>query len=240
MPYDKLPNRQAPNLLNDDGTASIATAVMMSHHGLRRDLARFASALDELARGASSTADALREEWTSYRNTLHGHHEAEDQGLFPSLASAHESVRQTIERLGADHRLIDPLLERGDAAFAALPDTKAAAAVVSELTTLLWPHLATEEAELIPFLRPAKDFPPPGTEADADMYAKGFAWAMHGVAPEVVDRVLEMLPEILRARLPAARAEFAARCERVWGTTSAGAATTPIPMCRVADSTTHS
>lgn len=126
MPYDKLPNRQAPNLLNDDGTASIATAVMMSHHGLRRDLARFASALDELARGASSTADALREEWTSYRNTLHGHHEAEDQGLFPSLASAHESVRQTIERLGADHRLIDPLLERGDAAFAALPDTKAA------------------------------------------------------------------------------------------------------------------
>jgi len=36
---------QAPNLLNDDGTASIATALMSSHHAFRRDLARFAHAL---------------------------------------------------------------------------------------------------------------------------------------------------------------------------------------------------
>jgi len=30
----------APALLDDDGEASVATAIMMSHHGLRRDLAR--------------------------------------------------------------------------------------------------------------------------------------------------------------------------------------------------------
>ena len=144
----------APNLLNDDGSASIATALMMSHHGFRRDLARFAKALELLAQGDTSRVEALREEWKNYRATLHGHHEAEDGGVFPTIASKHESARATIERLSADHRRIDPLLERGDRAFAELPSTKSAIGVVRELEELLQPHLATEEAELIPFLIP--------------------------------------------------------------------------------------
>jgi hypothetical protein len=38
-----------------------------------------------------------------------------------------------------------------------------------------------------------------------------------------------MLPEGLRARLPAARAAFEERWKRVWGSVPAGSATTPIP-----------
>jgi len=219
----------APKLLNDDGTASIATAIMMSHHGLRRDLARFAKALERIAAGDTSRADAVREEWQSYRATLHGHHEAEDNGVFPSLASEHASVRATIEKLGADHRCIDPLLERGDRAFAELPKTDEAVVIVRELGELLHPHLGIEEAELIPLLRGAKEFPAPPTEEIAEMYAQGFSWAMNGIAPEVLEQVYEMLPETLRAKLPAARAAFEARCERVWGSTKAGASRTPIP-----------
>jgi hemerythrin-like domain-containing protein len=219
----------APNLLNDDGTASIATALMMSHHGFRRDLARFGRALTRIAAGDAAGATAVREEWQRFRATLHGHHESEDHGVFPGLAGAHESVRATIEKLGADHRRIDPLLERGDRAFAELPRTDEAAAVVRQLGELLAPHLAIEEAELIPFLRQAKEFPAPPSDEVAAMYAEGFSWAMNGIAPEVLERVYDMLPEILRARLPAARAAFNARCERVWGSAKAGAATTPIP-----------
>ncbi len=219
----------APNLLNDDGTASMATAIMMSHHGFRRDLICFARALEKIAAGDVSRADAVREEWQKFHATLHGHHEAEDNGMFPGLASQHESVRATIEKLGADHRRIDPLLERGDKAFAELPKAAAALAVVRELEELLTPHLATEEADLVPFLRGAKQFPPPPTDEVAEMYAQGFSWAMHGVAPDVLERVNDMLPEILRTKLPAARAAFEARCERVWGTAKAGAARTPIP-----------
>ncbi|HVJ16679.1 MAG TPA: hemerythrin domain-containing protein [Polyangiaceae bacterium] len=222
-----MPN--APQLLNDDGTASMATAIMMSHHGLRRDLGRFARALTRIAAGDRSRAEAVSEEWQRYRATLHGHHEAEDNGLFPSLAGSHESARATIEKLGADHRRIDPLLERGDRAFADLSTPDAAAAVVRELEELLYPHLAIEEAELVPFLRGAKEFPPPPNDEAAEMYAQGFSWAMHGVAPDVLERAYEMLPEILRAKLPGARAAFAARFERVWGSASAGAARTPIP-----------
>jgi hemerythrin-like domain-containing protein len=221
--------KHAPRLLNDDGTASMATALMSSHHGFRRDLARFARALERIAGGDTSRAAAVAEEWQKLHAGLHGHHQAEDTGLFPNLAQEHPAVRATIERLGADHRRIDPLLERGDAAFAELPNVTKARAVIAELSELLGPHLALEEAELIPFLRAATSFPAPATEADAEMYAQGFAWAMHGLAPAVLAALDEMVPPSLRAKLPAARAAFEARCERVWGSALAGAALTPIP-----------
>jgi len=220
---------KAPNLLNDDGTASMATALMMSHHAFRRDLARFGEALRRIAAGETAKTDAVREEWQKFHATLHGHHEAEDSGVFPSLSAEHESVRATIEKLGKDHRRIDPLLERGDRAFAALPTTDSALSVVHELQDLLAPHLATEEAEVIPFLRGEKEFPAPPTEDLAEMYAQGFSWAMNGIASDVLERVLAMLPESVRAKLPAARAAFEERCIRVWGTAGSGASRTAIP-----------
>jgi len=215
-----------PNLLNDDGTASMATALMMSHHALRRDLHRFARALAPLD---IARIDAIREEWQSFHFHLHGHHEAEDQGVFPGIVAEAASLATTIDKLSADHRRIDPLLECGDRAFADLPGAvDAAAAVVRELQALLDPHLATEEVELIPFLRAAKAFPTP-PDAEVDLYAEGFAWAMQGVAPDVLDQVCAMLPKVLLAKLPAARAAFQVRCERVWGNFAVGAARTPIP-----------
>jgi len=100
---------------------------------------------------------------------------------------------------------------------------------VRELQELLSPHLALEEAELIPFLRAASSFPPPPNDEVLAMYADGFAWSMQGIAPEVLAKVYAMLPETLLSRIPAARAAFDARCERVWGPLKPGAATTPIP-----------
>lgn len=222
-----MPN--APALLNDDGTASIATAFMLSHHGFRRDLARFTAALSNVADGDASRVEALRDEWARFHATLHGHHEVEDQGVFPGTAAEHPGVRATIDRLSADHRRIDPLLERGDAAFANLPDTPAAVAVVSELKALLDPHLATEEAELVPFLRSVTSFPPPPDDAAAKLYAEGFAWCMHGVAEDVIERVYEMLPPVILAQLPEARAAYTRRAERSFGSAPRGAARTPIP-----------
>jgi len=219
----------APNLLNDDGSASMATALMMSHHAFRRDIARFASALEKIANGDASRADAVREEWHNYRGALHGHHEMEDTRIFPHVKSQAAALASTIDQLSADHRQIDPLLERGDRGFAELPKTELAASVVAELSALLAPHLATEEAQVIPFLRAAKEFPSPQDDAEAELYASGFAWSSHGVAPQVLEQVFAMLPGSLTSRLPAARAAFDARCERVWGSASAGAAFTPIP-----------
>lgn len=221
--------QHAPQLLNEDGSASMATMFMMAHHGLRRDLARFAVALEELPPGDASKAGLLRDEWQSYRNTLHGHHQMEDARVFPHLTSQQQALGAVIDRLSADHRKIDPLLERGDQAFAALPDASAAKALIAELRGLLGDHLALEEAEVVPFLRGAREFPTPASDAEAELYAHGFAWSMYGIAPEVLAQVEAMLPAALTSRLPTARAAFAARCERVWGAVSEGAARTPIP-----------
>jgi hypothetical protein len=131
-------------------------------------------------------------------------------------------------------RVVDILAHRtlalsAIAAFEGLPDTEAAKYVVAELKALLEPHLAAEEAEVVQFLRAAKEFPAPATDAEAELYAQGFAWSTHGIADEVLERVFSILPESLTSRLPAARADFERRCERVWGSARAGSATTPIP-----------
>jgi hypothetical protein len=215
--------------LNDDGTASMATALMMSHHGLRRDLARFSRTLRAAGSDPNKT-ETLREAWESYHATLHGHHQAEDNGIFPSLKKEQPTVAATIDKLASDHLLIDPLLESGDRAFAGLPGSLAEATrVVDELEAILGPHLALEEAEIVPFLRGAKSFPAPASDAEAEMYAKGFAWAMHGIHPNVLEKLDAMLPEALKTRLPAARAEFDARAEQLFGPLQVTASTTPIP-----------
>jgi hypothetical protein len=206
--------------LDDEGNPSIATALLGSHHAFRRDIARFAMALGRVAQGDGSRATALREEWQHYREALHGHHEAEDSGIFPGCVAERPSLAPLIEKLTADHRKIDPLLERGDRAFAALPDPAAiegAVRVIGDLAALLDPHLALEEAEVIPVLRAQREFPAPPDDAMADLYAQGFAWSMAGLPADVLARLLAWLPESLTRRLPAARAAYEERAIRVWG-----------------------
>lgn len=216
-----------PNLLNDDDSASMATMFMMSHHGFRRDLARFARAL---TRGdVSERVQPLQEEWRSFKNTLHGHHQMEDSNMFPNMLGQFPALSECIAQLSADHAQIDPLLAQGDTAFAELPNTAAAIAIVRQLQALLDSHLAREEENIVPLIRGAKTFPTPGSEAEAAMYAQGFAWCMQGIAADISTKVYALLPEIVTARLPAALRAFDERCERVWGSAKAGATRTPVP-----------
>ena len=206
--------------LDDEGNPSIATTLLGSHHAFRRDLPRFALALGRVAQGDTARVAALREEWTHYREALHGHHEAEDTGVFPGCVAEQPSLAPLVEKLTADHRKIDPLLERGDRGFAALPEPAAIeeiGRVVGELAALLDPHLALEEAEIIPVLRAQREFPAPPDDAMADLYAQGFAWSMAGLPDDVVAKMLAWLPGSLTSRLPAARAAYQARAIRVWG-----------------------
>lgn len=223
----------ATPLLNADGSASMATLAMMSHHGLLRDIARFKHALPKLAASGPDKAEALRDEWTQYRNALHGHHTVEDERIFPGLRTAHPELADVFARLDADHRRVDPLLARGDAAFADLATKQnEAIAVVAQLSTLLDDHLAFEEANIVTFLREAKEFPPPATDAEAEMYAMGFAWSLHGIAPNVIAQVNKMLPSALTSRLPAARTAFEQRCIRVWGSAATAESSTSVPASR--------
>jgi hypothetical protein len=63
----------------------------------------------------------------------------------------------------------------------------------------------------------------------AAMYAQGFSWSMLGIADEVLEQVLKILPEILTSRLPSARKAFAEQWERVWGAVPVGLSRTSVP-----------
>lgn len=209
----------------------MATMLLMAHHAFRRDMARFVRAVAEIKAGDASRADAVRDEWEkSYRQALHGHHTMEDSHIFPDIRAKHPALASALDALTEQHHQIDPLLEKSGEAFADLAHPEKAEAVLDELKTLLDQHLAFEEAEITPSLREAKEFPAPTDDATASLYAQGFAWSTQGIAPEVLDKVWELLPEILLAKLPAAQKEFEARSERVWGTYAVGSATTPIPQ----------
>jgi hypothetical protein len=213
-------------LLDNDGTASMATMIMTSHFAFRRDIACFARALAADIRDAA----ALGEEWTRFRAALHGHHTVEDTALFPDLRAKYPDIAMAIDQLDAQHREIDPLLERGDEAFANLAAHGGVAReVVDALSGLLAQHLDLEERTITPYLRDAKQFPAPPNDDALAMYADGFAWSTAGLAPSVVEQIYAMLPAPLAARIPLAREAFDARCRRVWGAAHTGSATTSVP-----------
>ena len=221
---------QPPNLLNDDGTASMATMLLMSHHAFRRDITRFIKAVADIRAGDTSHADAVAGEWEkSYRQALHGHHTVEDTRIFPDIRAKHPELASALDELTAQHHQIDPVLAKGDVAYADLAHPENAEGVLQELKMFLDKHLAFEEAEITPALRQGKEFPVPADEAMVAMYAEGFAWSMQGIAPAVLDEVQKLLPEILLAKLPAARAAFEEHCQQVWGTYTLSASTTPVP-----------
>src|SRR5262245_23303309 len=204
-------------LLDDDGSASIATLLMCSHHALRRDVACFAKAL------ATGRTDALRDEWTRFRHTLHGHHAAEDNGIFPSLRAQHAELAAALDELDAQHHAIDDLLIRGDRLFAELPHHAAEARdVIDALADLLREHLEAEERAVIPHLRTAKEFPLPPNDEMIALYADGFAWSSAGISSSVLDHVFAMLPPALVEQLPAARRAFDERCLNAWGYVHSG------------------
>ena len=219
-----------PQLLNEDGTASMATMLLMSHHAFRRDIARFLRALEQIKAGDTSRNEALKDEWhNSYQAALHGHHTIEDSTIFPDIRNKHPELRGALDILTAQHHKIDPLLEKGDTAFTDLTHPENAEAILKEVKMLLDEHLAFEEAQITPALRDSKEFPVPADDEMAAMYAQGFAWSMQGIAPEVLAEVRKMLPEILVNKLPDAQAAFEERSQRIWGVYAVGSATTPIP-----------
>jgi hemerythrin-like domain-containing protein len=207
----------------------MATALMLSHHAFRRDIKRFIAAIEQMQAGDMTHADAVRAEWQSYRNGLHGHHHVEDTAMFPDMKTKHPEAVAAIDQLTEDHHHIDPLIERSDKAFADPLKLDEALTVLNELKGLLDAHLDHEEAEVTPFLRDAKSFPIPQTDEEATMYANGFAWSMQGIAPSVLEKLNEMLPPNMVSKLPDALKAFDERSKKTWGMFTVGAATTPIP-----------
>jgi hemerythrin-like domain-containing protein len=120
------------------------------HAGLRRDAARLESLAPQLERRGGAPQDVPKG-WATFRQTLHVHHAAEDDDLWPVLRS-HLTDDQDLHQLDLmveEHRGLTAAIQAVDAALASGAGVTAAA---QELGDILGRHLDHEEQHVFPLL----------------------------------------------------------------------------------------
>lgn len=114
--------------------------------------------------GRRGRLSALARRYDAYRVRLQAHHRVEDRVWFPAIAArSPEFVARDEAGLADDHRYLDALVGRADAALRRLADPAApfeqarfdAESVVAALANLLADHFAQEERTAVPRLAEA-------------------------------------------------------------------------------------
>ncbi|WP_328475970.1 hemerythrin domain-containing protein [Actinoplanes sp. NBC_00393] len=136
------------------------TGLLLAHRAMLRDLDRCA----ELAAGLATArtllhrkrAAAVADYFTDFCDSIHHHHSAEDDVLWPVLERA-AGAHVDLTELTDDHAVLDPKLARIRAGAAAL---KATCVVSPELATdladlrdTLHEHIADEERTIVPLIK---------------------------------------------------------------------------------------
>ncbi|MGW7519885.1 nitroreductase/quinone reductase family protein [Streptomyces sp. NPDC054796] len=126
------------------------TALKLVHDGYRRELALIRKEITESGPGLGTQ---LRINCLTLCQGLHGHHTAEDAGLFVSMASHRPDLVPALERLREEHARVAVLLEELQRVIStADADPARVLADVERLTEELEAHLTYEEEQLIPVL----------------------------------------------------------------------------------------
>jgi iron-sulfur cluster repair protein YtfE (RIC family) len=186
------------------------TMMYVAHDAFNRDVARLIEAVE---RGHAFTPAAVAT-WRSFSGQLHTHHTAEDSALWPRLYQVVSQPDEVaiLQEMEAEHAVIDPRLDRIDAAFTdhrdagLLAEVKALGAGLSE-------HMRHEEEAALPLLE--RRLGPAGWAAFSKEIrdrvggirggAEYLPWVLDGAAEATRTKVLGALP-------PPARILF----RRVW------------------------
>ncbi|NPC41043.1 hemerythrin domain-containing protein [Nocardioides sp. zg-1230] len=140
------------------------TGMYVMHHALRRDFARFVSAVESTPVAEHDVWIALERRWVAMADVLHHHHSAEDAELWPLLqrhaeAAGDEADLQVLADMEDEHADIDPALAHVRDAFAAMSrhpciDHRNALEIrLGAAHELLLAHLAHEEKHALPMLQ---------------------------------------------------------------------------------------
>ncbi|MEO3889908.1 nitroreductase/quinone reductase family protein [Nonomuraea sp. B5E05] len=128
----------------------LGDALKKVHDAFRRELALIRG---EVAASGSRLGAQLRVNCLTLCQGLHVHHAREDGFMFPALGGRHPELAPALERLRAEHEVVQELLDR---LRAVLADGDLAPqmllAEVNRLTEELEAHLDYEEEQLMPLL----------------------------------------------------------------------------------------
>jgi hemerythrin-like domain-containing protein len=130
------------------------TTMLAIHHGLRRDLRRFAAAATATPAGDTRAWSALLNRWDLFEAVLEDHHHNEDRVVWPLLreraaAAGDAEALRVLAEAEAEHDGIDAVLRPARGALAVRRDATGA---VERARRVLERHLDHEEAEALPLL----------------------------------------------------------------------------------------
>ena len=135
------------------------TGLLLAHRAMLRDLDRLAGLTADLAAGGrlpGKRAAAIAAYLEDLCDSIHHHHSAEDEVLWPVLersAGAHVDLTE----LSDDHAVLDPRLARIRSGAAELRARQVVApelaADLADLRDTLHEHIADEERTIVPLIR---------------------------------------------------------------------------------------
>lgn len=208
--------------------AADPSMIRTAHAAFRRDLVRTRIVVAAGATGGRRPALADHVLWLMA--LLRRHHEAEE-ALYPLVAGHDPAVAPLVATVDADHGAISPALGALEEAARGFRDGADGALLLSALTELdsvLLPHLEREEAELVPAaVRVLSDEQwqawyetcSAGT-ASAAQRTLEVHWLLDGADPWTRASVLARLPAVLRLMHGLHRG-YARRVHQLWASTPA-------------------
>jgi hemerythrin-like domain-containing protein len=179
------------------------------HAALRRDLARFATALSSFPDGDALRARRLALAWQHFEHEMTRHHTGEHEIAWPALKGVGVS-EETLSRMDGEHDMIAPALAAAEAAMGRLVDspTAAEAAIADEavrtLRTVVDEHFAHEEAELEPVYqaksdtRELKAMGRAFGRASPPVAGKFLAWIQNGASEDELAGIRASVPAPVR------------------------------------------
>jgi hypothetical protein len=171
----------------------------VAHHGFRRDLEAFCSAVRRTPVEDRSTWSALQRRWELFSTALHHHHSGEDAWLWPVLIErATADERGLLLAMEAEHAEIDPALAECSAGFRRLAeaaDEDAHRALIVRVTATqaaLQRHLAHEETDTMALLQRVltpKDWAEMDKKFQRSFSPRELTWAVPWIVDELPGEV---------------------------------------------------
>jgi hemerythrin-like domain-containing protein len=130
--------------------------MLVVHDAFRREYGMLPRLVRGVAPGDTERAAVLEAHYALLARFLHIHHHGEDVVLYPVLAERLADHPGLVDRMEAEHRLLNELLDSADAAvprWAVDPTAVATewlAALLTDVDAALEIHLSEEEREVLP------------------------------------------------------------------------------------------
>ncbi|WP_250038216.1 hemerythrin domain-containing protein [Paractinoplanes maris] len=136
------------------------TGLLLAHRAMLRDLDRLAGLTERLVAGGTrlepKRAAAIADYLTDFCDSIHHHHSAEDEVLWPVLERA-AGAHVDLTELTDDHAVLDPKLARVRSGAAALKAGRTVsaelAADLADLRDTLHEHIGDEERMIVPLIK---------------------------------------------------------------------------------------